>query len=172
MGQYAVIRFLTIVPVLIGVPVIVFSFIHLIPRMTGVSLLEFLCQVYLRTAESKGLPQQAVILRHAIQHARLPVMTVTGIQVGRLLAGAILLALSATLLAIAIVGRIGPGLWNSLIAISVVSIPFYARITRGEVLALREREFVTAARGLEGGARSGDRWCKKSPRSLKRRKNP
>jgi peptide/nickel transport system permease protein len=62
----------------------------------------------------------------------------------------ILLAFPATLLAIAIVAMIGPGLRNSLIAISVVSIPFYARITRGEVLALKEREYVTAARGLGG----------------------
>jgi peptide/nickel transport system permease protein len=64
----------------------------------------------------------------------------------------ILLAFPATLLAIAIVAMIGPGLRNALIAISVVSIPFYARITRGEVLALKEREFVTAARALGGGA--------------------
>jgi peptide/nickel transport system permease protein len=64
----------------------------------------------------------------------------------------ILLAFPATLLAIAIVAMIGPGLRNSLIAISVVSIPFYARITRGEVLTLKEREFVTAARGLGGGS--------------------
>jgi peptide/nickel transport system permease protein len=62
----------------------------------------------------------------------------------------ILLAFPATLLAIAIVAMIGPGLRNSLIAISVVTIPFYARITRGEVLALKEREFVLAARGLGG----------------------
>jgi peptide/nickel transport system permease protein len=64
----------------------------------------------------------------------------------------ILLAFPATLLAIAIVAMIGPGLRNALIAISVVSIPFYARITRGEVLALKEREFVTAARALGGGS--------------------
>lgn len=60
----------------------------------------------------------------------------------------ILLAFPATLLAIAIVAMIGPGLRNSLFAISLVSIPVYARISRGAVLALREREFVTAARGL------------------------
>jgi peptide/nickel transport system permease protein len=62
----------------------------------------------------------------------------------------ILLAFPATLLAISIVAMIGPGLRNSLIAISVVTIPFYARITRGEVLALKDREFVVAARGLGG----------------------
>jgi len=70
----------------------------------------------------------------------------------------ILLAFPATLLAIAIVAMIGPGLRNSLIAISVVSIPFYARITRGEVLTLKEREFVTAARGLGGSARRIVLW--------------
>ncbi|HWT83883.1 MAG TPA: ABC transporter permease, partial [Candidatus Methylomirabilis sp.] len=70
----------------------------------------------------------------------------------------ILLAFPATLLAIAIVAMIGPGLRNSLIAISIVSIPFYARITRGEVLALKEREFVTAARGLGGNSRRVILW--------------
>lgn len=62
----------------------------------------------------------------------------------------ILLAFPATLLAIAIVAMIGPGLRNSLFAISLVSIPVYARISRSTVLALREREFVTAARALGG----------------------
>jgi peptide/nickel transport system permease protein len=61
-----------------------------IARMTRASLLEVLSQDYIRTAESKGLPQQSVILRHAMRNALLPVMTVTGLQVGRLLAGAIL----------------------------------------------------------------------------------
>jgi len=62
----------------------------------------------------------------------------------------ILLAFPATLLAIAIVAMIGPGLRNSLIAISLVSIPFYARIARGAVLSLKEQEFVVAAEGLGG----------------------
>ncbi len=61
-----------------------------IARMTRASLLEVLSQEYIRTAEAKGLPQRAVILRHAMRNAVLPVMTVTGLQVGRLLAGAIL----------------------------------------------------------------------------------
>ncbi len=61
-----------------------------IARMTRASLLEVLSQDYIRTAESKGLPQRAVVLRHAMRNALLPVMTVTGLQVGRLLAGAIL----------------------------------------------------------------------------------
>jgi peptide/nickel transport system permease protein len=64
----------------------------------------------------------------------------------------ILLAFPATLLAIAIVAMIGPGLRNALLAISVVSIPIYARISRATVLSLREQEFILAARGLGGSA--------------------
>jgi peptide/nickel transport system permease protein len=64
----------------------------------------------------------------------------------------ILLAFPSTLLAIAIVAMIGPGLRNSLLAISLVSIPVYARIARGSVLELREQEFVAAARILGGSA--------------------
>ena len=62
----------------------------------------------------------------------------------------ILLAFPGTLLAIAIVAMIGPGLRNSLLAISTVAIPIYARIARGAVLELRELEFVTAAKAIGG----------------------
>jgi peptide/nickel transport system permease protein len=65
----------------------------------------------------------------------------------------ILLAFPATLLAIAIVAMIGPGLRNSLFAISLVSIPVYARLSRSTVLALRDQEFVLAARSLGGSRR-------------------
>jgi peptide/nickel transport system permease protein len=65
----------------------------------------------------------------------------------------ILLAFPGTLLAIAIVAMIGPGLRNSLLAISTVAIPIYARIARGAVLELRELEFVTAARAIGGSGR-------------------
>src|SRR5262249_58695154 len=64
----------------------------------------------------------------------------------------ILVALPSTLLAIAIVAMIGPGLRNSLLAISLVSIPIYARIARGSVLELREQEYVSAARCLGGSS--------------------
>ena len=62
----------------------------------------------------------------------------------------ILLAFPGTLLAIAIVAMIGPGLRNSLLAISTVAVPIYARIVRGAVLELRELEFVTAAKAIGG----------------------
>ena len=65
-----------------------------------------------------------------------------------------LLAFPALLLAIAIAAAIDPDhpdIRHSMIAIGVVAIPVYARLTRGQVLSLREREFVTAARTV--GAR-------------------
>jgi peptide/nickel transport system permease protein len=58
----------------------------------------------------------------------------------------ILMAFPAILLAIAIVASLGPGLRNAMLAISIVGIPYYARIVRGSVLSLREQEFVYAAR--------------------------
>ena len=65
----------------------------------------------------------------------------------------ILLAFPATLLAIAVVAMIGPGLRNALFAISLVSIPVYARLSRSAVLALREQDFVIAALSLGGSGR-------------------
>jgi peptide/nickel transport system permease protein len=58
----------------------------------------------------------------------------------------ILMAFPAILLAIAIVASLGPGLFNTMIAVAIVGIPYYARIARGSILSLREQEFVQAAR--------------------------
>src|SRR5262245_7066303 len=58
----------------------------------------------------------------------------------------IFFAFPALILAMAIAGALGPSLQNALIAISAVTWPVYARLIRGQVLALREREFVLAAR--------------------------
>ena len=57
-----------------------------------------------------------------------------------------LLAFPAVILALAIMTVLGPSVVNAMIAIGVVSIPTFARITRGSVLSLREKEFVEAAR--------------------------
>ncbi len=57
----------------------------------------------------------------------------------------IILAFPGLLLAIAVVALVGPGLRNSMLAISIVSIPVYARYSRSAVLGLKEQEFVTAA---------------------------
>ncbi|HET6317298.1 MAG TPA: ABC transporter permease, partial [Chloroflexota bacterium] len=59
-----------------------------------------------------------------------------------------LLAFPALLLAISITAALGPNIGNAMIAIGVVSIPIYARLTRGQVLSLRERDYVTAARAI------------------------
>ena len=62
----------------------------------------------------------------------------------------ILMAFPAILLAITIVASLGPGLRNSMIAVSIVGIPYYARIVRGSILSLREQEFIQAARIIGG----------------------
>jgi peptide/nickel transport system permease protein len=61
-----------------------------IARMMRASMLEVLSRDYIRTADAKGLPRTAVVLRHGLRNALLPVLTVVGLQVGSLLAGAIL----------------------------------------------------------------------------------
>jgi peptide/nickel transport system permease protein len=62
-----------------------------------------------------------------------------------------LLAFPALLLAISITAALGPQIQNAMIAIGVVAIPIYARLTRGQVLSLREREFIIAARAIGVG---------------------
>ena len=61
-----------------------------IVRMTRACLLDVLAQDYVRTARAKGLPEQAVLLRHALRNAWLPLLTVIGLQLGSLFSGAIL----------------------------------------------------------------------------------
>jgi len=60
----------------------------------------------------------------------------------------ILQAFPDMLLAIAIVALRGPGLGNTLLAISVVTIPTYARLARSMALYLREQDFIMASRSL------------------------
>ena len=59
-----------------------------------------------------------------------------------------LLAFPALILAIAITSALGPQIQNAMIAIGIVAIPVYARLTRGQVLAVRSREYVVAARTI------------------------
>ena len=61
-----------------------------IARMTRSAMLEVLQEDYIRTAYAKGLRERVVILRHAMKNASLPVITIIGLQVGTLLAGAIM----------------------------------------------------------------------------------
>jgi peptide/nickel transport system permease protein len=60
----------------------------------------------------------------------------------------IFFAFPSLILAMAIAGALGPSLENALVAVAVVSWPVYARLLRGQVIVLREREFVQAARAV------------------------
>ena len=59
-------------------------------RMTRSAMLEVLGQDYVRTAYAKGLSPRVVITRHVMRNAMIPVVTIVGLQLGSLLAGAIL----------------------------------------------------------------------------------
>ncbi len=60
----------------------------------------------------------------------------------------VLLAFPALLLAIVIVAFLGPGLTNAMLAIGIVGIPAYARLSRSMALSIREEDFISAARSL------------------------
>jgi peptide/nickel transport system permease protein len=62
-----------------------------------------------------------------------------------------LLAVPAILLAMVIIAILGPGSFNAMLAVGVVSVPSFARLTRASTLALKEREFVVATRALGVG---------------------
>lgn len=60
----------------------------------------------------------------------------------------VFLAVPSILLAIAIVSALGPSILNLMVAISISSVPSYARIVRASVLSIRDQEFVEAARAI------------------------
>jgi peptide/nickel transport system permease protein len=66
-------------------------------RMTRSSLLEVLREDYIRTAWAKGLPERAIVMRHAFRNALLPVLTLSAIQLGTLLGGTVIMETIFTL---------------------------------------------------------------------------
>ena len=60
-----------------------------VSRLTRTSLLEVLAQDFIRTARAKGLAARAVLLKHVLRNAALPVLTVVGLDFGRMLGGAV-----------------------------------------------------------------------------------
>ncbi len=60
----------------------------------------------------------------------------------------VLLAFPGILLAMAVVAALGPGLYNVMIAVGVWAIPIYARVTRGSVLSVKEKEYVEACQAI------------------------
>ena len=63
------------------------------------------------------------------------------------------LAFPGLLVAICIIAIIGPGLENVIVAVGIFSVPLFARVTRGQVLSLKEQDFIAAARMM--GAQDG-----------------
>jgi peptide/nickel transport system permease protein len=60
-------------------------------RTTRSALLEVLREEYVKTARAKGVAERAVLFRHALRNALIPIVTVAGVQLGQLLAGSIIL---------------------------------------------------------------------------------
>ncbi|HUJ31364.1 MAG TPA: nickel ABC transporter permease [Candidatus Acidoferrum sp.] len=61
----------------------------ILTRMVRTSVIEELSSDYVRTARAKGLPESAVLFRHAFRNALIPILTILGLQFGTLLAGTI-----------------------------------------------------------------------------------
>jgi peptide/nickel transport system permease protein len=67
-----------------------FAFAASVMRTTRSAMLEVLGQDYMRTARSKGLAERIVINRHALRNALIPVVTITGVELGYLLGGTVI----------------------------------------------------------------------------------
>ncbi len=63
----------------------------ILTRLTRSSMLDVLREDYIRTARAKGLKERTVIYVHALKNALVPVLTILGLQLGQLLAGAIII---------------------------------------------------------------------------------
>jgi ABC-type dipeptide/oligopeptide/nickel transport system permease component len=66
------------------------SFVAILARLTRSTLLEVLAADYVRTARGKGLTEGRVVYRHALRNALLPVITMSGMQLGTIMGGAVL----------------------------------------------------------------------------------
>jgi ABC-type dipeptide/oligopeptide/nickel transport system permease subunit len=60
----------------------------------------------------------------------------------------VILAFPSIILAITLVAMVGPGMQNLILILGIIQIPAFARLTRGSTLALKEQEFVIAARSM------------------------
>jgi peptide/nickel transport system permease protein len=78
-------------------------FTALIARITRASMLDVLAQDYIRTAHAKGLPNEKVLIRHALKNAAVPIATIIGIGVALLIGGVVV---TETVFAIPGLGRL------------------------------------------------------------------
>ncbi len=60
-------------------------------RLTRSGMIDVMNTDFIRTARAKGLNERTVILRHGLRHALIPVMTILGIELGRLIAGSVII---------------------------------------------------------------------------------
>ena len=66
------------------------AYVALIARITRASMLEVLAEDYIRTASAKGVATMAMLLRHALKNAAVPIITVVGIGVALLISGVVI----------------------------------------------------------------------------------
>ncbi|MEI4483194.1 MULTISPECIES: ABC transporter permease [unclassified Phyllobacterium] len=78
-------------------------YIALITRISRASVIEVLSQDYIRTARSKGLTERAVLFRHALRNAAVPIATIVGIGIALLMGGVVV---TETAFAIPGIGRL------------------------------------------------------------------
>jgi peptide/nickel transport system permease protein len=62
----------------------------LMSRMTRTAMLEVLSQPFIRTARAKGLPERMIVMKHAFGNARIPILTIWGLQAGAMLTGTVI----------------------------------------------------------------------------------
>jgi peptide/nickel transport system permease protein len=72
-------------------PMVTLAILHLAlySRLSRASMLDVLGSDYIRTARAKGMTEKVVVYKHALRNAVLPIVTMTGLQMGRLFAGAL-----------------------------------------------------------------------------------
>jgi len=80
-----------------------FVYVALIARITRASMLDVLAQDYIRTAQAKGLPNEKVLIGHALRNAAVPIVTIIGIGVALLIGGVVV---TETVFAIPGLGRL------------------------------------------------------------------
>src|SRR5439155_516779 len=117
----------------------------LVARLTRSSLLEILGQEYIRTGRAKGLGERAVIWRHALRNAMIPLLTVLGLQIGTLLGGAVI---TESIFAWPGMGKLGRGSLARLLYGGRVSL---ALATSAAVLAAAVGVTVGLVAGVLGG---------------------
>jgi len=75
----------------LALPAVILSVISLamITRVTRAAMLDILHEDYLRTARAKGLSEGAVLFKHALRNASVPIVTIVGLQLGQLIGGVV-----------------------------------------------------------------------------------